>query len=66
MTNEKTCKIVVVGSFIVDLAAVTPAFPRDGETIVGDRLKLGPGGKGSNQATAASRAGGEVISADSY
>ena len=61
MTNEKTCKIVVVGSFIVDLSAITPAFPRDGESIVGKRLKIGPGGKGSNQATAASRAGGEVV-----
>ncbi len=54
-------KVVVVGSFITDIAVYTPRFPADGETIIGDRTKFGPGGKGSNQATAAHRAGAEVI-----
>lgn len=54
-------KILVVGSFIVDVTAFAPRFPGDGETIVGRRMKFGPGGKGSNQATAASRAGAEVV-----
>ncbi len=54
-------KIVVVGSFIADLTSFTPKFPRDGETVIGTMLKIGPGGKGSNAATAASRSGGEVI-----
>ncbi len=58
---SKTCKIVVVGSFIVDITGFAPRFPADGETILGSSLKMGPGGKGSNQATAASRAGGQVI-----
>lgn len=53
-------KIVVVGSFIADLTSFTPRFPRDGETVIGSQLKIGPGGKGSNAATAAQRAGGEV------
>ncbi len=57
----KTSKVVVVGSFIIDLAAYTPRFPVDGETVPGLSLKVGPGGKGSNQATAAKRAGGDVI-----
>lgn len=57
----KTCKIVVCGSFITDLAVYTPRFPRDGESIVGKQLKTGPGGKGSNQATAANRSGAEVV-----
>lgn len=54
-------KIVVVGSFIADLTSFTPKFPRDGETVIGSMLKIGPGGKGSNAATAANRAGGEVV-----
>lgn len=53
-------KIVVVGSFITDVAAYTPSFPRDGETVTGSSVKLGPGGKSSNAATSARRAGAEV------
>ncbi len=59
--KTKQAKITVVGSINVDMTAFTPHFPVDGETVVGDRLQFGPGGKGLNQATAASRAGGEVI-----
>ncbi|MBQ3847238.1 MAG: ribokinase, partial [Clostridia bacterium] len=54
-------KIIVVGSFIIDLAISTPKYPRDGETVIGNSLKIGPGGKGSNQATAARKAGAEVV-----
>ncbi|MDD6800660.1 MAG: ribokinase [Firmicutes bacterium] len=53
-------KIVVVGSFIADITGVTPRFPVDGETVAGRSFTIGPGGKGSNQATAASRLGTEV------
>ncbi|MBQ8165335.1 MAG: ribokinase [Clostridia bacterium] len=53
-------KVVVVGSFITDIAVYTPRFPVDGESVIGERMKFGPGGKGSNQATAAHRAGAEV------
>lgn len=49
--------IVVVGSFNQDLTWTCAEFPAAGETIVG-RFKTGPGGKGSNQAVAAARAGG--------
>ena len=56
----KKAKITVVGSFIADLAFYTPRFPRDGESIIGNQLIMGPGGKGSNAATAASRSGGEI------
>ena len=48
--------IVVIGSFVQDLAFYTKQFPRPGETVVGD-FRPGPGGKGFNQAVAASRAG---------
>ena len=35
-------------------------MPLIGETILGDSFALGPGGKGSNQAVSAARAGGDV------
>ena len=54
-------KVMMLGSFVVDLTTRQKGLPVPGETIVGDSFKMGPGGKGSNQATAASRAGGEVV-----
>ena len=53
-------KIIVVGSLNVDITAYASRFARDGETISGDDIKFGPGGKGGNQASAAARAGGDV------
>lgn len=53
-------KIVVLGSFIVDLMARTPHLPSRGETVKGSAFTLGPGGKGSNQAIACKRTGGDV------
>ena len=49
-----------MGSFVVDLSFRTPALPGWGETITGSDFKLGPGGKGSNQAVAAARLGANV------
>lgn len=51
--------LIVVGSFVQDLVFRCEEFPRPSETITG-RFFTGPGGKGSNQAVAASRAGGRV------
>ncbi len=48
--------IVVVGSFVQDFTFATKTFPHPGQTVVG-RFYTGPGGKGSNQAVAAARAG---------
>lgn len=48
--------VVVVGSYVQDLAFYTHRFPRPGETVVGE-FRPGPGGKGFNQAVAAARAG---------
>ena len=48
--------VVVVGSFVQDLTFFCTSFPDRGETILG-RFVTGPGGKGSNQAVAAARAG---------
>jgi ribokinase len=49
-------QVVVVGSFVQDLTWNCTDFPKVGETIVGT-FSTGPGGKGSNQAVAAGRAG---------
>jgi len=53
-------KIVVVGIFVVDLSFKANKLPSPGETIIGENYIIGPGGKGSNQAVAISRAGGKV------
>ncbi len=58
---HKECKIVVFGSFVVDLTGHSKKFPVPGETVLGTSFKLGPGGKGSNQAVAAHRAGGDTV-----
>ena len=54
-------KIVVFGSFVVDLASRASHLPVPGETVIGSRFKMGPGGKGSNQGVAAKRAGADVV-----
>lgn len=52
--------IVILGVFVADTAYRADRQPRMGETILGRSFALGPGGKGSNQAVAAARAGGTV------
>ena len=46
--------VVVVGSYVQDLAFNTSVFPAPGETRIGTFM-TGPGGKGFNQAVACSR-----------
>src|SRR5271169_642034 len=53
-------RITVLGSFVADLTFRTKKVPAWGETILGADFRLGPGGKGSNQAVAAARLGGKV------
>jgi ribokinase len=53
-------KIFVVGSINRDLVVYVDRFPRTGETVFGHRFQQFPGGKGANQAVAASRLGGDV------
>ena len=54
-------KIVVFGSFVTDLMFRVPKLPVKGETLKANTFKIGPGGKGSNQAIAAKRAGVDTI-----
>jgi ribokinase len=53
-------RLTVMGSFVADLAFRAPHLPAWGETVMGSEFRLGPGGKGSNQAVAAARLGGTV------
>lgn len=52
--------IVVVGSLNVDVSMRAERLPQAGETLRAERLEIGPGGKGTNQAIAAARLGGRV------
>jgi ribokinase len=53
-------KILVIGSLNMDLVGCAQRIPVAGETIVGHTYFSEPGGKGANQAYAASRLGGDV------
>jgi len=53
-------KIIVIGSYNVGLTVLGPRIPKPGETVMGRQFEIGPGGKGSNQAIAARRLGGDV------
>ncbi|KXG85444.1 ribokinase [Agrobacterium bohemicum] len=52
--------VSILGIFVADTAYLAPRMPAVGETITGSGFSVGPGGKGSNQAVAAARAGAEV------
>lgn len=52
--------VAILGIFVADLAFRAARLPGIGETIAGSGFKVGPGGKGSNQAVAAARAGATV------
>ncbi len=52
--------IAILGIFVADLAFTAPRLPIIGETLLGQGFRMGPGGKGSNQAAAAAKAGGSV------
>ncbi len=52
--------IVVVGSLNVDVSVQADHIPQPGETVRAGKLGIGPGGKGLNQALAASRLGARV------
>lgn len=52
--------VAILGIFVADLAFRAGRQPAMGETLMGSGFKMGPGGKGSNQAVAAARAGAGV------
>ena len=52
--------ICIFGVFVADLCFFAEKIPVKGETVLGNNHIIGPGGKGSNQAIAAARLGGNV------
>ncbi|MRX51917.1 ribokinase [Paracoccus sp. S-4012] len=60
MTGRKG-RIGVVGSNMIDLITYIDRMPRPGETVEAPDFEIGFGGKGANQAVAASRLGSEVV-----
>ena len=53
-------KLVVIGSSNMDLVVSTEHFPLPGQTVMGKKFMTNFGGKGANQAVAASLLGGDV------
>ena len=58
--SERKPKVVVVGSFMMDLVIKAERRPQKGETLIGQQFGMFGGGKGNNQAIAAARLGGDV------
>ena len=52
--------ICIFGVFVADLCFVGSKIPIKGQTILGKKHIVGPGGKGSNQAIAAARLNGDI------
>ncbi|GAA0447184.1 ribokinase [Lentibacillus halophilus] len=57
MAESNVC---IVGSMNMDLVVTTETMPQQGETVMGKDFSKNPGGKGANQAVAASRMGANV------
>jgi ribokinase len=71
ITMENKSVVTVIGSYNVGLFLKGARLPAVGETVIGDQFHEGGGGKGSNQAVAASRLGARTrfigrIGSDKY
>lgn len=53
-------RILVIGSSNTDMTVRSATLPKPGETVLGGDFRMGPGGKGANQAVAARLLGGDV------
>ncbi|MFA6856488.1 MAG: ribokinase [Treponema sp.] len=60
MDTQKKNKIFVLGSYAAGMTAACEKFPMTGQTVRGLDFQILYGGKGSNQAVAAARLGGQV------
>ena len=58
MTNKP--RILVVGSFVMDVIATTERVPHSAQTVYGKAFHMAPGGKGANQALQCARLGAAV------
>jgi ribokinase len=59
MADMSRVTIVTVGSVNVDLIAFSKRKPHMGETLIGEKFIIRPGGKGANQAVRVAISGGE-------
>ena len=57
---QRKPRILVVGSFVMDVIATTERVPNSGQTVYGKAFHMAPGGKGANQALQCARLGAEV------
>lgn len=57
---QRKPRILVVGSFVMDVIATTDRIPPSGQTIYGKEFHMAPGGKGANQALQCARLGADV------
>ena len=53
-------RILVVGSFVMDVIATTERVPASAQTVYGKSFHMAPGGKGANQALQCARLGAQV------
>lgn len=53
-------RILVVGSFVMDVIATTERVPKSAQTVYGKSFHIAPGGKGANQALQCARLGADV------
>ena len=53
--------VSVLGIYVADLVFFGKKIPIEGETVLGSNFVIGPGGKGSNQAVAAAKAGAKTF-----
>ena len=53
--------VSILGIYVADLVFFGKKIPSEGETILGNNFVIGPGGKGSNQAVAAAKAGAKTF-----
>lgn len=57
---QKKPRILVVGSFVMDVIATTEKVPQSAQTVYGKSFHMAPGGKGANQALQCARLGADV------
>src|SRR5215212_8698549 len=61
MNTEAPTAVTVVGSVHMDIVATADLLPTAGESVVGHRVALSPGGKGGNQAAQAALNGARTF-----
>ena len=61
MTASAAAPVTILGIFAADLSFRAARMPLMGETLIASDFAVGAGGKGSNQAVACARSGGQAV-----